>query len=313
MLSWTACVALGALYAMLFIAIRQLLAIRNARTDVLSRLGYRRRNGVRTWGRRVLATERWMRPASHLALLLESVRWRIGPAGFLLFSLVLLLAGLAGGALAVQSLKGAVLSALLLGGLPYVALRVVLSHRQLQSRTDFLPAVELLYQSYLTTGGRQVRIALGRTVEERRLMGPLHPVFEQLYLNLSVKGDDEASLRIFVAALGHLWGEYLANLLRVALSEGCSIESNLKTLIADMRQARRADQVERNRLLEIRLANFSPVLFLALFLGINFHYNPEGSYLYYVVDPKGRDMLLNAAALIGASFLMGIYLSRRRM
>jgi len=311
MLSWTVGFTLGALFAMLYIAIQQLFSMQSGRADVRSRLRYRRQSGLRAWGRRMLG--RLERQQGHLALLLDSVRWRATPSGFLLLSFVLLLAGAAGGALAVQSVRGALLSAALLGGLPYLALRVVLSHRQLQSRVDFLPAVELFYQSYLTTGGRQVRIALGRTVEERRLMGPLQPVFEQLYLNLSVKGDDEASLRIFVLALGHLWGEYFANLLRVALSEGCSIEGNLKTLIADMRQAQRADQVERNRLLEIRLANFSPVLFLALFLGINFHYNPEGSYAYYVADPKGRDMLLNAAALIFASFLMGIYLSRRRM
>jgi len=311
MLSWTMGVTLGALFTMLFLAIQQLLTLQSGRADARSRLRYRRNSGVRVWGRHALG--RFVRSEGHLALLLDSIRWKVRPSGFLLLSLVLLLAGAAGGALAVQSVRGTVLSAALLGGLPYLALRVVLSHRQLQSRVDFLPAVELFYQSYLTTGGRQVRIALGRTVDERRLMGPLQPVFEQLYLNLSVKGDDEASLRIFVLALGHLWGEYFANLLRVALSEGCSIESSLKTLIADMRQAQRADQVERNRLLEIRLANFSPVLFLALFLGINFHYNPEGSYIYYVVDPKGRDMLLNAAALIFASFLMGIYLSRRRM
>src|SRR5690606_7701331 len=119
---------------------------------------------------------------------------QVSPSAFVLLSLVLTLTGLAGGALAVQSVKGALLSAVLLGGLPYLTLRFVLSQRQLQSRVDFLPAVELFYQSYLTTGGKQVRIALGRTVEEKRLMGPLQPVFEQLYLNLSVKGDDEASL-----------------------------------------------------------------------------------------------------------------------
>jgi hypothetical protein len=311
MLSWTIGVTLSALFALLFVAIHQLLAMQSDRAEVRSRLRYSRRSGVQAWAMRMLG--RLARPEGHLTLLLDSVRWRLKPSGFAMLSLVLTLAGLAGGTLAVQSVKGAVLSAVLLGGLPYLVLRVVLSQRQLQSRVEFLPAVELFYQSYLTTGGKQVRIALGRTVEEKRLMGPLQPVFEQLYLNLSVRGDDEASLRIFVSALGHLWGEYFANLLRVALAEGYSIESNLKLLIGDMRQAQRADQIERNRLLEIRLANFSPVLFLALFLGINFHYNPDGSYAYYIADPKGRDMLLNAAALIFASFLMGIYLSRRRM
>ncbi len=311
MLSWTIGVTLSALFVLLFVALQQVLSLQSGRANARSRLRYRREEGIQVRSRQLLG--RFASPEGHLALLLASVRWQISPTAFIVLSLILTLTGLAGGALAVQSVKGAALSALLLGGLPYLSLRFVLTQRQLQSRVEFLPAVELFYQSYLTTGGKQVRIALGRTVEEKRLMGPLQPVFEQLYLNLSVKGDDEASLRIFVAALGHLWGEYFANLLRVALAEGYSIESNLKALIGDMRQAQRSDQIERNRLLEIRLANFSPVLFLALFLGINFHYNPEGSYLYYLADPKGRDMLLNAAALIFASFLMGIYLSRRRM
>jgi hypothetical protein len=311
MLSWTIGVTLSALFVLLFVALQQVFSMQSGRANARSRLRYRREGGIQAGSRQLIG--RLASPDGHLALLLDSVRWQLSPSAFVILSLVLTLTGLAGGTLAVHSVKGAVLSAVLLGGLPYLTLRFVLSQRQLQSRVEFLPAVELFYQSYLTTGGKQVRIALGRTVEEKRLMGPLQPVFEQLYLNLSVKGDDEASLRIFVAALGHLWGEYFANLLRVALAEGYSIESNLKALIGDMRQAQRSDQIERNRLLEIRLANFSPVLFLALFLGINFHYNPDGSYAYYLADPKGRDMLLNAAALIFASFLMGIYLSRRRM
>ncbi|MBD4104507.1 hypothetical protein GUH66_02605, partial [Xanthomonas citri pv. citri] len=87
-----------------------------------------------------------------------------------------------------------------------------------------------------------------------------------------VKGDDEASLRVFSSAVGHVWAEYFANMLRVALTDGAPIAENLKELIADMRRAARADQQERNRLLEIRLANFSPNLFLALFIGINVRY-----------------------------------------
>jgi len=190
---------------------------------------------------------------------------------------------------------------------------MTLMNLQMRSRIDFLPAVELFYQSYLSTGGRQVKIALGRMVEERRLTGPLLSIFEQLYINLSVRGDDEASLRIFSAAVGHVWADYFANLLRVALADGTPIADNLKELIGDMRRAARADQQERNRLLEIRIANFSPILFLALFIGVNIRYNPEGAWRYYVLDPHGRDMLLNAAALIFASFLMGIWLSRRRL
>ena len=59
-----------------------------------------------------------------------------------------------------------------------------------------------------------------------------------------------------------------------------------------MRKAQRFDQMERNRLLEIRIANFTPILFLALFLFINFKVNTDNAYLYYMVDPGGRNMIL---------------------
>jgi len=305
-------VATAALFLLVFTAIRCLLAALAARSEAASRLGHRRRAGLLDRAERVvraIAAE----PAARLALMLESARAGIGPAAFVGLSALLAAAGGAAGALAIQTAKGAIVAAVLFGGLPYIVIRMTLTNRQMQSRIDFLPAVELFYQSYLTTGGRQVRVALGRMIEERRLAGPLLPVFEQLYINLSVRGDDEASLRVFASAVGHVWADYFANLLRVALADGAPIADNLKELIGDMRRAARADQQERNRLLEIRLANFSPILFLALFIGINIRYNPEGAWRYYVLDPHGRDMLLNAAALIFASFLMGIWLSRRKL
>jgi len=55
------------------------------------------------------------------------------------------------------------------------------------------------------------------------------------------------------------------------------------------------------------------MLFLLLFIGINAHYNPNGTYRYYLLDPMGRDLVLNALVLIFASFLMGIWLSRKKM
>jgi len=304
--------ATGALFLLMFTAIRGWLAAAVSRSGTAARLSHRRRAGLIERAERRMAAY-VSGPHARLSLLLESARAGIGPAAFLGLSALLAAAGGAAGALVIQTVKGAAIAAVLLGGLPYIIIRMTLMHRQMQSRIDFLPALELFYQSYLSTGGRQVRIALGRIVEERRLTGPLLPVFEQLYINLSVKGDDEASLRVFSSAVGHVWAEYFANMLRVALTDGAPIAENLKELIADMRRAARADQQERNRLLEIRLANFSPILFLALFISINVRYNPEGAYRYYVLDPHGRDMLLNAAALIFASFLMGIWLSRRKL
>ena len=163
------------------------------------------------------------------------------------------------------------------------------------------------------TGERQIRTALQRLVDENRLSGHVQAGFSQLYRNLSVRGDDEASLTIFAGSMGHIWGDYFVQIMTVALAEGHSVTDNLRELIGDMRKSRRAGEQERHKLLEIRIANFTPLLFLALFLFINFRYNPDNSYRYYVLESGGRNMLLNALLLIFSSFLMGLWLSRKKM
>ncbi|GGG09175.1 type II secretion system F family protein [Paenibacillus abyssi] len=299
------------LFLLFFIILQQLIYAVADQERKQDRLLYRRQG--RLLNRLTLMLSRYERPYRHLSELLESMRWPIHAGGFVLLSGLIALTGITGGLLLFQSFKGTLLLSSLSGAAPYLWLRLALMNRQLKTRMDFLPAVELFYQCYLVTGGRQVRTALQRTVEERRLLGPIQTVFEQLYRNLSVRGDDESSLRIFSASVGHVWGDYFVQILRVALTEGNSVEDNLKDLITDMRKARRANQQERNRLLEIRIANFSPILFLALFIGINVRYNPEHAYYYYLIDPRGRDMLLNAVVLIFVSFVMGLYLSRKKM
>ncbi|UVI31312.1 type II secretion system F family protein [Paenibacillus spongiae] len=301
----------AALFVSLFVAFRHLLQLWSSRRMLAGRLDYRQDNRLPNRLARLLA--RYERPYRHLAELLESLDIPFRPGAVVVSTALLLLSGMSAGALLFQSVKGTLLLGGILSSMPYALLRMLLLHRQLQTRIDFLPAVELFYQCCLVSGGRQIRTALQRTVEEKRLLGPMQSVFEQLYRNLSVRGDDDASLRIFAASLGHVWADYFVNIVRAGLSEGHPIHDNLKELITDMRKARRANQQERNKLLEIRLANFSPVLFLALFIGINFRYNPENAYLYYAVDPKGRDLLLNAVVLIFVSFLMGLWLSRKKM
>jgi len=256
---------------------------------------------------------RFRGPYDHLADLLAVLRWPIRPETFLGLSVFMAAFGVAAGVFFFRSARSALLLPVMLGLMPYVVLRMRLVSRQLAARLDFLPAVELFYQCYLVTGGRQVRTALRQTVEERRLPGEIQSVFEQLHRNLSVRDNDEESLRRFTLSVGHHWAEYFAGILRVALAEGNPIADNLRELIADMRKSQLADQQERYRLLEIRLANFAPGLFLALFLAINFRLNPAASSQFYLLDPGGRDVLLNATLLMFGSLLMGLYLSRRKM
>ncbi|MDF2836562.1 MAG: hypothetical protein K0Q63_2202 [Paenibacillus sp.] len=255
----------------------------------------------------------YARLRGHLSELLETLRLKATADHFIGMSGMLILSGIAVGGLYFQTMKGTLLFGLLAGCAPYVALRGLLIQRRMHAQLDFLPAVELFYQCYLVTGERHIRTALQRAIEEKRLLGPMQAVFEQLYRNLSVRGDDETSLRVMASSLGHVWADYFAGMLRVALSEGVPITDGLRELLDDMRKSRRANEQERHRLLEIRIANFTPVLFLALFVGINVRYNPENAYYYYLIDPQGKDMLLNALLLIFASFLMGLWLSRKKM
>ncbi|WP_028609441.1 hypothetical protein [Paenibacillus harenae] len=303
--------AAALLFGLLFIALYHLFIMWSQEHSLRSKLTYCTKNGLRY--RLTERFKRYERPHRHLSELIETLQWKISPVNFVWLSCLLLLSGIASGGIFFQSAKGTLLFGGLLGAVPYTMMRATLVHRRMQAQMDFLPAVELFYQCYLVTGERQVRIALQRTVEERRLLGPMQSVFEQLYRNLSVRGDDDASMRLFSSSLGHLWADYFVNILRVALVEGVSISDSLRELLNDMRKARLANEQERNRLLEIRVANFSPLLFVTLFIAINLRYNKDNSYFYYVIDPQGRDMLLNAAVLIFASFLMGLWLSRKKM
>lgn len=297
------------LFLCLFVALRAMLALAEDRHSRTRRLGRDEAEDTAIDYGIV-----WLRPLfTHLADVLSASGWRIKPSAFWKLAFGLALAGLAVGAIVFQSLRSAALLGAMLAALPYSFLRMSLINRQLSARLNFLPAAELFYQCYLVNGSRHVRTALQRMIEERQLPGDTQAIFEELYRQLNIHHDDERTLRRFSMSIGHIWADYFSSLLGVALSEGNNIADNLRELIDDMRKARMDDHAERHRLLEIRLANFTPVFFLGLFLAINFRLNAEASTLYYLSDPGGRSMLLNALVLIFGSFLMGLYLSRRKM
>jgi Flp pilus assembly protein TadB len=249
----------------------------------------------------------------HLGELLESVRYQVSIGGLLFFMLLLLMAGTVTGYLFFQSMKGMLTLGCCLAFIPYLYLRIRLISQHLKTRLDFLPAVEVFYQSYVLSGGKNIRSVLQDCLAGSRIVHPIRPVFEKLVRSLSTGRDIDECLRIFILSLGHVWAEYFANMVRVGLMEGNDITHNVKDLVDDMRKAQLFDHQERNRLLEIRIASFSPLLFLALFLFINFKFNPANAYRYYVVDPLGRGMLLDSFLFIFGAFIMGVFLSMRRM
>lgn len=301
---------IGALFLLLYVSFRFGL---NVWWGLQARKRRLRTNKDALWNLDLSRQLRLSKPHQHVSDLLIALGWRLKPRSFVVISIGMSLIGIASGVLVFQSIRSGIILLLILGCLPYLGLRMSLINRQMATRLEFLPAMELFYQCYLVTGCRHVRIALQKTVEERRLPGEVQSVFDQLYRNLSVVGDDEGSLRRFSLSFGHIWSDYFGSILKVALEEGNNVADNLKELISDMRRSQLANQLERHRLLEIRMANFAPVLFLALFLGINFRLNPEGSYRYYILDAAGRGMMLNSVILLFGSLMMGLYLSRRKL
>lgn len=249
----------------------------------------------------------------HIALVLESIRSGMRASHFILLTFILFLLGLWCGLVVFLTIKGMLLLGCMTASAPYLWLRIKLLNMQMNSRLEFLPAVEVLYQHYLHAEGRNFRNILQQALLENRIRYPIKAVFDQLYRNLSADRGVEHSLKLFAMSLGHVWAGYLANMISVSITEGADIRVNLQELITDMRRAQRASQSERNKLLEIRLANYSPLLFLGVFLFVNFRLNYEQSYRFYIVDPAGRNMLLEAIVLIFASFVMGFYLSQRKM
>ncbi len=248
-----------------------------------------------------------------IAFLLESVNSKMKIKVFIQTSILLFIIGILIGSFLFGNLKGFIIFGMIFGALPYIILRIHLISFQMKSRIELLPAVEMFYQVYVLMGQKNLRITLKMLIEENRLSIIMKPILEQLYRNLSTQRDVEESLHLFYLCMGHKWSEYLKNILYMGMTEGGDISSNLKELISDMRKAQRADQVERNRLLEIRIANFTPILFLIIFLMINFQLNYDNAIYYYFVDSGGKGMLLDALLLIFLSFMMGIYLSIKRM
>jgi Flp pilus assembly protein TadB len=253
------------------------------------------------------------RVEAHLNLLLEAVRWKLPARKFLAVSALLALAGSWIGLAFFSSVKGWLTVGGLAGLSPYVWMRFRLLNQQMKTRIEFLPAVEVFYQYYTLAEGKNLLNTLKTVLQENRIRYPIRAVFEQLYRNLSANRDLQESLNVFRTSLGNTWADYFANMLAVAFSEGVNIAENLAGLIADMRTARRSARQERNRLLEIRIANFSPLLFLAVFLFVNFRLDFTMAYRHYIVDPAGRNLLLDALLLTAASFVMGFWLSVKRM
>lgn len=236
----------------------------------------------------------------------------LAPAGFAALSALLGAAGLAAGAVVFGNVKGMLVPAGLLFLLPSLWLRSRLASRRLKRRKDLLPALETVYQGYVLSPGRNIRVALRHAVESGRLPRHAQPVFERLHAGLTVHWDPEDALRLFTASFASRWADLFARLLQSALEDGTDAAEGMRELIADMRRAQRNDQAERNRLLEIRLANVSPLLFLAVFLAVNVRMDPAMAYRYYVLSDAGKDMLLDALVMVGLSFAAGASLSLRK-
>ncbi len=311
MLNYAIYILMGLLFVFCFIFVRHVAELIWQQRKARYRLRYIREASVPHRISQFIAKNSFM--YAHLRELLESVQSRLTIGYFIIISLILFLSGFLIGAFIYYSLKAIILLSMITGSIPYATIRSQLISVRLSTRLEFLPAIEIFYQYYAMSESKNIKNALKMCLDENRLLYPIKPVFDQLYRNLMTQQNDDESMRLFIVTFGHTWAEHFMSIFRIGLKEGNDVSSNLKDLIIDMRKAQRLDQAERNRLLEIRIANFTPILFLVIFLSINFKINGANAYLYYVVDPVGRNLLLDALFLIFISFLMGIYLSLRRM
>lgn len=243
---------------------------------------------------------------------LQTADVSLTPAGFITVTAFAGAAGFTAGSLLFGSWKGLLLTGGLLAAVPTLWLRSRQISRQLRRRKALLPALESFYQDYVLASGGNVRVALGQAVESGRLPRQAQGVFVRLHAGLALQWDPAESLGLFAASFASRWADLFTGLLGSALADGTDIRDGLRNLITDMRRAARQDQLERNRLLEIRLANFSPLIFLGVFLVVNFRMDPGMAWRHYVLSDAGREMLLDTLVLIGLSFVMGLYLSLRK-
>lgn len=249
----------------------------------------------------------------HLTRLLRSAYLNLTAGSLVILSVCMGSVGAMAGLLYFASAKGVIIIGTLSLAGPYIWLRSRLVSMQMKSRIDLLPAAESFYQTYVLSESKNIRSVLRQLLDGEQLPSAVRRAFEQLHGDLMVHRNREDSLRIFATSLGGRWAEQMVAMLRYGIEDGADLSDGLRELIADMRRALLNDQAERNRLLEIRIANFSPMLFLVVFLFVNFRLNYEQAYQYYVLSETGKNMLLDALLLIGASFGMGLYLSMRRI
>ncbi|MFD2672529.1 hypothetical protein [Marinicrinis sediminis] len=249
----------------------------------------------------------------HLSDMLDALHSEMSLKTFVQLSMMLGLFGAVAGFVFFQQPRSMVLLSVMLVLIPYTWLRMKLVSLQIRRKEELLPALEIFYQCYITTMPGNIRTTLHETVQGEHLDVSMKRVFEKLHRDLITYQDVDEALRMFALSIGNDWSRHYAMMLKMALSEGIDIRENLKTCIADMRKAQREALRHRARLLEIRIANFTPLLFLGLFMGLNYFLDQEQAYRFYILDPVGRSMVLDGIWLIFASFVMGLYLSIKRM
>jgi Flp pilus assembly protein TadB len=208
------------------------------------------------------------------------------------------------------SLPSILMAGLSIGVLPIVVLYMLAIRRQVKIRLSFLHAMEVFYQAYVSIPHRNIRVVVAKVVQEKRMPIPIRPLFQEL--NEQLIFGNKAALQQFASALHHEWGYTLTNLLAIGLEEGANLDEALQTFIRDLREAQASAWADRNRLLEIRFANFSPPLIVGLFIGVNFYMNPVAANQAYFHDLHGRILLMQSVILMVLSFAMGIWLSIRR-
>src|SRR5690606_18915140 len=131
----------------------------------------------------------------HLQDLLESLNMKPNARMFLLISLIGAMIGLSAGAYFFQHIKGMIMLSVMIAATPYIWLRMRLIRRQMRSRLDFLPTVEVFYHHYLMADSKNIRHTLAGCLEDKRFRVPVHIAIERLFRQLTTNRPQEDALR----------------------------------------------------------------------------------------------------------------------
>src|SRR5690554_2212371 len=155
------------LVALSYISLKYMIIGVHSDSKVRSRLTIRSR---RTQGRWATWLYRRYKLFIHLSELLESISSPIRTGQLLGIGFISAIGGVLIGTFFFSSMKGVISLGCILALIPYITVRMRLLTIQMRARINFLPAMEVFYQSYILSEHKNLRAVLKHSIEENRML-----------------------------------------------------------------------------------------------------------------------------------------------